>query len=144
MTDQDAIWRVQLAGTAVLTATSTAAAIAPGSGGWVHAAASIVAFVVGTVAFLWAYGIAVGRSRTDLIGIGGLYFLAGDVAPREVARRLRAAWAVQIVVVVVAASIRPFTIVAFGILAPMLGLGLIGLWAARHGTFPPREVPDRA
>ena len=37
---------------------------------------------------------------------------------------------------VAAASIRPFTAVAFGILAPMLGLGLMGLWGARHGRFP--------
>ena len=34
--------------------------------------------------------------------------------------------------------IRPFTPLAFGILVPMLGLGLIALWGARHGTFPAR------
>jgi hypothetical protein len=45
---------------------------------------------------------------------------------------------VQVVVVVAAASIRPFTEVAFGILAPMYGLGLMALWGARHGAFPPR------
>ena len=32
-----------------------------------------------------------------------------------------------------------FTAVAFGVLAPMLGLGLIGLWGARYGTFPERD-----
>ena len=44
---------------------------------------------------------------------------------------------------VAAASIRPFTEVAFGILAPMFGLGLMALWGGRHGTFPPRP-PEQA
>ena len=32
----------------------------------------------------------------------------------------------------------------FGILVPMLPLGLLGLWGARHGVFPPRRTPDAA
>jgi len=32
----------------------------------------------------------------------------------------------------------------FGILVPMLPLGLIGLWGARHGVFPPRRMPGGA
>ncbi len=51
-------------------------------------------------------------------------------------RRLLGALGVQCVVVVAAAVAQPFTAVAFGVLAPMLGLGLIGLWGARHGTLP--------
>ena len=39
---------------------------------------------------------------------------------------------------VAAASIRPYTEVAFGILAPMFGLGLMGVWGGRYGEFPPR------
>jgi hypothetical protein len=38
----------------------------------------------------------------------------------------------------VAAGLRPYTAVAFGVLVPMFGLGLTGLWAVRSGTFPPR------
>jgi hypothetical protein len=53
---------------------------------------------------------------------------------------LRGTTAVQVVAVVAAASIRPYTEVAFGILAPMFGLGLMGLWAGRYGTFPPRNL----
>ena len=30
--------------------------------------------------------------------------------------------------------------VAFGILVPMFGLGVVGSWAARYGRFPPRET----
>jgi hypothetical protein len=33
----------------------------------------------------------------------------------------------------------PGTSLAVGILVPMFGLGLNGLWAAFHGVFPPRE-----
>jgi hypothetical protein len=94
-------------------------------------------FFVGCFVFLWAYAVAVSRSRTDLIGIGGLYFLAGS-APKVVRFRLRLSFAVEIVVAIVSASIRPFTPLAFGFLVPVFGLGLCGLWGARYGTFEPR------
>lgn len=111
---------------------------------------SLALFSLGCVAFLWAFAIAVDRSRIDAIGIGGLYFLAGS-APAAVRRHMMGALAVQTVVSIVAASIRPFTPVAFGILVPMYGLGLAGLWAARHGTFerrtkivPKKQKPTQA
>jgi hypothetical protein len=130
---------LDFAGTGLLVGTSAGAAVLPGSFGSAHAVVSIGAFAIGVAAFLWAYALGIARSRTDLIGIGGLFFLAGGAAPRVIAFRLRIALAVQIVAVVVAASVRPFTIVAFGILAPMLGLGLMALWGGRHGTFPARD-----
>jgi hypothetical protein len=36
--------------------------------------------------------------------------------------------------------VRPYTEVAFGILAPMFGLGLMAMWGGRHGVFAAR--PD--
>ena len=96
-------------------------------------------FVGGAVTFLWAYGIAVGRSRTVQIGIGGLYFLAGS-APKEIRVNLLGSLAAQVVLAIAAASIKPFTSVAFAVLAPLWGLGLCGLWAARYGTFPARPT----
>lgn len=99
----------------------------------------LVLFGAGSVVFLWAYAVAIARSRTDAIGIGGLYFLAGEVAPAAVRRHLMASFAVEIVVALVAASLRPFTSVAFAILVPVYGLGMAGLWGARHGRFGPRE-----
>lgn len=125
-------------GTGAVVAISVGAALLPDTFGIVQAGVSVVLFGVGTGALLWAYALGVSRSRTDLIGIPGLFFLAGDVAPTPTRRRLRIAVAVEVVAVVVAGSIRPFTEVAFGILAPMFGLGLMGLWGGRHGTFPPR------
>ena len=97
----------------------------------------LLLFAGGVVAFLWAYGIAVGRSRTDEIGIGGLFFLQ-TTAPRRVQVRLIGALLAQVAIAATAAGLRPFTSVAFSVLAPMWGLGLAGQWGARHGHFAPR------
>jgi hypothetical protein len=35
-------------------------------------------------------------------------------------------------------------VVAFGILAPMFGLGLMGAWGGRHGRFGPRPAKEAA
>lgn len=108
----------------------------------VHVVVSVLLFLAGTGVFLWAYAIAVNRSRTDNIGIGGLYFLAGT-APAGVRRLLLGALTAQTVIAFAGAFVRPFTSLAFGILAPVFGLGLCGLWAARHGTFGPRPTARR-
>lgn len=124
--------------TGLLVATSAGAALVPTVFGVVHAIVSLLFFAAGTGALLWAYALGVTRSRTDLVDIPGLFLLAGDVAPASTRRELRIAVLVEVVAVVAAASIRPFSEVAFGILAPTLGLGLMAMWSARHGTFPPR------
>jgi hypothetical protein len=133
---------LDVAGTAALVATSATAAIGPDPCRYVHAGLSGLLFVIGTGALLWAYALGIARSRTDVVDIPGLFLLAGAVAPEPTRRTFRVALAVQVVAVVVAASIRPFTEVAFGILAPMYGLGLMALWGARHGAFPPRPPRD--
>ncbi len=125
-------------GTGGLVATSVGAATLPETLGAIHAALSVVLFAVGTGALLWAYALGVSRSRAELIAIPGLFFLAGPTAPGSTRRQLRIALAVEVVAVVTAAAIRPFSEVAFGILAPMFGLGLMSMWGGRHGTFPPR------
>jgi hypothetical protein len=109
------------------------------------AVVSGVLFAAGLVAFFAAYAIAVNRSRTDAIGMGGLYFLAG-LAPSRVRRHLMGSFAVELVVATVTASVglssapaEANNLLAFGFLTPLYGLGLAGLWGARHGTFPPRH-----
>jgi hypothetical protein len=131
------IINVSWAGTGLYTGVAALGTIAPDTFGTATAIVSIGLFFVGCFVFLWAYAVAVSRSRTDLIGIGGLYFLAGS-APKVVRFRLRLSFAVEIVVAIVSASIRPFTPLAFGFLVPVFGLGLCGLWGARYGTFEPR------
>ena len=136
----DRIVTASWAGTAAFVVTASGAVASAG----MRPVATIVAlalFAAGTVVFLWAYAIAVNRSRTDAIGIGGLYFLAGETAPASVRRQLMAALAVQVVGALATASARPFTSLAFGILVPVYGLGLAGLWGARHGRFGSRANP---
>src|SRR5262249_53712161 len=92
-----AIINASWAGTGGFTATAVAATIAPDTFGGVNATVALVLFFAGCVVFLVAYGKAVSRSRTDAIGIGGLYFLAGS-APRNVQVRLLSSLAIQVVV----------------------------------------------
>lgn len=135
--------RIDAAGTALFGITAViGAAVGEGLAVLPLIVVSLGLFAVGVATFLWAYGIAVGRSRTDAIGMGGLFFLSG-CAPRAVQKPMLGLWGVQLVVALVAASIRPFTAVAFAILVPMFGIGLMGLWAARYGSFPPRLVKGR-
>jgi hypothetical protein len=137
----EAIINSSWAGTGVYVALAILGTIFPDSFAVPAAAVSGGLFVIGCITFLWAYGVAVARSRKDLIGIGGLYFLAGT-APKVVRFRLRLSLAIEIVAAIASSSIRPFTPMAFGFLVPVFGLGLSGLWGARHGTFEPRPVPE--
>ena len=131
---------VALGGTGLFVVTAVAAAIAPGVFGGIATAVALVLFALGLLAFFAAYARAVSRSRFDSLGIGGLYFLVGS-APRAVQLRLLGALAVQIVVAIATASVRPFSSLAFGILVPMFGVACCGLWGAYHGTFPARPDP---
>jgi hypothetical protein len=136
------------AGTALYVVLATVATVWPGTLPAALMAVSVGLFLAGFVAFAAAYVIALGRSRSEAIGMGGLYFLSGT-APRTVQRSLVGSFAVETVTAVVTASIGLAVIpadadnvLAFGILTPLYGLGLAGLWGARHGTFPPRAGPS--
>lgn len=124
-------------GTAVFVVTSVAAVVNRDLFGLVAVAVDLILFLVGCVVFLWAFGVAVNRSRTDAIGIGGLYFLQGS-APRAVQAALLVPFALQVAVALVTAGLRPFTSLAFGVLVPMFGLAQAGLWGARYGHFGSR------
>ncbi|KAA0232521.1 MAG: hypothetical protein JJLCMIEE_01859 [Acidimicrobiales bacterium] len=101
-------------------------------------AVSLTLFALGMAAFAWAILVAIARSTTDAIGIGGLFFLQGS-APRSAQLNLMGSLATEIVAAAATAAARPFTSLAFGTLVPLFGLGLAGLWGARHGVFDPRH-----
>lgn len=130
------IVRASVLGTAIFTVL-TVAAVVSAAAEPLYVVVSLAMFFVGSAAFVVAFLTAVGRSREEAIGIGGLFFGAGTT-PVRVQVALMVSLGVQVVVSVVAAVVRLYTAVAFGTLAPMWALGLAGLWVARHGVFPPR------
>jgi hypothetical protein len=127
-------------GTLVFAVTAGSAAVAPLA---FDVAALVVAlglFFVGTALFLWAFALAVSRSRASDIGLAGLFYLSGS-APSSIRHNLLGSLSAEVVVALVTATARPFSSLAFGVLAPVYGLSLCGLWAARHGSFPLRPRP---
>jgi hypothetical protein len=138
----EGIIRASWAGTIVFGVGAVAGVVAPDALAWLGFAVSLALFLAGCVAFVWAFVLAVGRSRTDEIAVSNLYLLSGS--PSNVRTQLFGSLAAQIIVAFGTAATRPYTIAATAILAPVYGLGLCGLWAARYGTFPPRKpTPKR-
>jgi hypothetical protein len=98
---------------------------------------SLSLFALSLFVWVYAFGLAVVRSsRGDDISVPALFFLASGAAPARVRRHLLGSLAVACVIAVVTVKSEPFSA-----LEPMLTLGFVGLWSARHGTFPPRPAP---
>ncbi len=123
--------------TAVFTLSAIPALVDPADAVAVFFAVSVVLFLAGCALFMVDLVLAAARSREAIMGIGGLFFMAGS-APRQVQRQLLGSLAVQVLVAVVAAALDPFTPLAFGTLVPTIGLAFCGLWSVRHGLFPER------
>lgn len=139
--------RADLTGTGIFVVVSTIALL------WRDARPAQVAmavvsmglFAVGAFVGLAAYIRALERSRIDEIGVANLYLLTGSTAPAAVKRTMTVALALQVAVGLAGAIIGALGLsgdevntLAFGILVPMFGIGLNGLWAVRHGRFAPR------
>lgn len=130
--------------TVLLGVVQTAAVLSPrGATGAAAVIWALALFLAGSVLFVAAFVVAAGRSRDEQVTVPGVIWLTGSV-PGPVARNLRMLLAVQCAIVVVAAAIRPFTAVAFGVLAPMAGLGAIAWYGARHGVFAAHDGKDVA
>ena len=99
-------------------------------------ATALMLFFVSLGIWIWAFVVALSRSaRGDDIVVANLFGTIGD-APRPVRWHLFGSLGLCLLITVATASSEPF-----GVLVPMLPLGLVGLWSARHGTFPPRRKP---
>ena len=95
---------------------------------------ALALFAISIPVWIYAFVRAVVRTtRGDDIVVASLFFLQGS-APRRVQVHLLTAVGVSIVVAAATGAANPF-----GVLVPMLPLGLVGLWGARHGTYPPRR-----
>jgi hypothetical protein len=129
------VLRLDVWATGVFVVVAVAAAIVPRPMLVLAAPLEFVLFVAGSAAFLWAYAVAVSRSRYEVVTMGGVFFPGKDVIPARAVRILRLALTVQVVVAVAVAAARPYTAAAFAVLVPMLGLGLMALYGARFGRF---------
>ncbi len=133
--------RADWLGTALLALTSFAAVASEAVP--VRAAATVVAlglFGLGSLAYFAGYLRAVERSRTEEVAMAALVFGATGTAPRPVRRALLGATLAQLAIALVTASLRPFSTLAFGVLAVTFGIGVQALWNARFGTFPTRSA----
>jgi hypothetical protein len=106
---------------------------------------SMVLFATGVATTLWAYTRALDRSRVEEVGVANLYLLTGHTAPKIVGRTMSMALVVQVLaalggawVGVVGLDKGELNALAFGVLVPMFGIGMNGVWAARHGSYGPR------
>ncbi|MHB1090996.1 MAG: hypothetical protein ACYC0U_08070 [Ilumatobacteraceae bacterium] len=106
---------------------------------------AMVLFAVGVAVFIWGYFTAVQRSRYESISVASLYFLLGDVANSKVRRLMngclivQAVWGLLTAFARTSTDGRPGSTLAFGVLVPLFGIGLNGLWASRHGSFSPLD-----
>lgn len=143
----DAIVLVDVIGTVAFTITAIYAAVVfSTTAQWVGAITAMALFAVGVFVFLWSFWNAVQRSREEQIGVLQMYLLLGEPTPRRVRWIMLIMLAVQVTVAFATALGRseaedgsPGTSLAVGILVPMFGMGLNGLWCAFHGVFPPRD-----
>ena len=109
------------------------------------AGVSMALFAIGVATTLWAYTRALDRSRVEEVGVANLYLLTGDTAPKPVRRTMSLALTVQIAAALAGAWIGvvgleegQLNALAFGVLVPMFGVGMNGVWGASHGSYGPR------
>jgi len=94
---------------------------------------ALVLFLVAVGTFVYAFAVGLARSaRGDNVAVANLFFLQGS-APKRVQRDFLFLFLACLAITVGTAAWEPF-----GVLVPMLPLGLAGVWGARYGTFPRR------
>ena len=99
---------------------------------------ALLLFFASLVVWCWALGLAAVRTtRGDDVQVWSLFLLEGRV-PARVRWLLYGSLVVCLAITVGTASANPF-----GVLVPMFPLGLVGLWGARHGVYPPRKSMPR-
>ena len=144
---QSRLVRADLAGTAAFAAALAVAVPLRShrSGQFLIGIVSVVLFAIGIITSLWAYASALERSRIEEVGVANLYLLTGNTAPTSVKRAMSLALGAQVVLALVGAFVgvaglkgHEVNALAFGVLVPMFGIGMNGVWAARYGSYGPR------
>lgn len=143
---KDAIIRANIVGTTLFAVSATyAATIFTPIARTVGVAVAMTLFAIGVATFIWGYFTAVQRSRHDEISVATLFLLTAGVADSKVRMAMNGCLVAQTLVALGAALSRTSTdgksgsTLAFGVLVPLFGLGLNGLWASRNGRFSARK-----
>ena len=123
--------------TLALAVVATFGLMAPESSGPFVVTACLTMFVLGLLLFVFGLMYGLRRSRVEAVTVAGLFLLQNS-APRSIRRQFAWLTITQLVVALIAAALRPYTDIAFVILAPMLPIGSAALWSAQHGFFPER------
>lgn len=129
--------------TALSVVSVTVTVIAPGQiTDGIAVGVAVAWFVIGSGVALAAFVMGIVRSaRGDDVAVSNLFLLSGS-APKAVRRQFLCIFVVSLLPVAV--SFLNLTIAPYTWLALMVPIGAPGLWAARHGTFPPRPMrPER-
>jgi hypothetical protein len=127
---------VSWAANALFAATALPAALGVGAFDIAAIAVALGLFAISLGVWTWAFAVALARTtRGDDVVVASMFLIQGP-APKRVRLSLFGSLAACLVVTAVTAAAEPF-----GVLVPMLPLGLIGLWGSRHGSFPPRRMP---
>ena len=96
---------------------------------------ALLLFLVSVGVFVYALLLAFARSsRGDNVVVANLFFLQGS-APKSIRYRFLWMFLVCLAIAAGTAAWEPF-----GVLVPMLPVGLAGMWAARYGVFFPRPT----
>jgi hypothetical protein len=123
--------------TALLALAAVAGVTSPDAFGIVLAVISSAMFVLGLVFLLLALLGGLRRSRVEEVTVTGL-FLLHETAPRAIRRRFLWCLMIQLALAFVAAGFRPYSQIAFVLLAPMFVFGSAALWSAQYGIFSAR------
>lgn len=123
-------------GNGLFAITAVPAALGVDAFGGVAVGMALFLFFASWPVWGWAFVLAASRSaQGDNVVVANLFVSVGD-APRDVRFHLFGSLALGVTIALATMFADPF-----GVLVPMLPLGFVGLWAARHGTFPPRPAP---
>ncbi len=128
------------AGTGIFCAVTALGVVWPDRAGPAAQIVALALFAAGCVAFARAYVVAVRRSRNERVSTLSAFLQMPGASP-ALRAEFRIATGLQFAVGLTGAALRPFGVLAFGILAGVYGLGFIGLWGASFGVFPPRSTP---
>lgn len=98
-----------------------------------YMAVSFLLFALGFMAFVYALYLAAERSRSETLHISGIFWLT--TSPKALAWKFRILLIFMCGVAIAINLIKLYTFLAFGILAPIFVLGLMGIWGAKWGKY---------